>query len=64
MMQKIAICGPSHNFAGLFLATKACIDNRKKKFVKQQYLLRMFSQYGELWPTNGLDLLASFGHPS
>jgi len=24
-----------------------------KKLVKQQYLLHMFSQYGELWPTNG-----------
>jgi len=24
----------------------------------------MSSQYGELWPTGGWDLLASFGHPS
>jgi len=24
-----------------------------KKLVKQQYLLQMFSQYGELRPTNG-----------
>jgi len=30
-------------------ATKVTIDNRKK-FVKQQYLLHMFSQYGELGP--------------
>ena len=29
---------------------KACIDNRKKKLVKQQCLLHMFSQYGELRP--------------
>jgi len=26
-------------------ATKACIENRKKKLVKQQYLLHMFPQY-------------------
>ena len=38
-------------------------DNRKK-VVKQQCLPHMFSQYGELWPTNGWDLLASLGHPS
>jgi len=35
-----------------------------KKFVKQQYLLHMSSQYGELRPTSGWDLLASLGHPS
>ena len=33
-------------------ATKECIDNRKK-IVKQQYLLQMSLQYGELRPTNG-----------
>ena len=42
-------------------ATKACTDNRKK-IVKQQYLLHMSSQYGELRPTNGWDLLASLRH--
>ena len=34
-----------------------------KKLVKQQYLQHMSSQYGELWPTNGWDWLASLGHP-
>jgi len=53
--------GPSHNFVGYVFGTKACIDNWKKKLVKQQYLLHMFPQ---LWPTNGWDLLASLGHPS
>jgi len=38
---------------GYTFATKAIIDNRKKKLVKQQYLLQMSSQYGELRPTNG-----------
>ena len=33
--------------SGYIFATKACIDNRKK-LVKQQYLLYMSSQYGEL----------------
>ena len=48
---------------GYIFATKACIDNRKKT-VKQQYLLHMSPQYGELQPTNGWDVLASLGHPS
>ena len=34
-----------------------------KKLVNQQYLPHMSSQYGELWPTSGWDLLASLGHP-
>jgi len=60
--QKVAICAPSYNFVGLsgyIFATKARIDNRKK-LVKQQYLLHMSSQYGELRPTNGLDLLTTW----
>jgi len=48
---KIAIWAPSHNFVGLYLPTKARIDNRKK-IVKQQYVLHMSSQYGELRPTS------------
>ena len=35
-----------------------------KKLVKQQYLLHMFSQYGELRPKSGWYLLAILGHPS
>jgi len=34
-----------------------------KKLVKQQYLLQMSLQYGELLPTSGWDLLAGLGHP-
>jgi len=34
-----------------------------KKPVKQQYLLQMSLQYGELRPTNGWDRLAGLGHP-
>ena len=45
--------------SGYIFATKACIDNRKKR-VKQRYLPHMSSQFGEL---NGWDLLASLGHP-
>jgi len=41
------------NLSGYYIfVTKARINNRKK-FVKQQYLLHMCSQYGERWPTNG-----------
>jgi len=35
-----------------------------KKLVKQQYLLHMCPQYGELQPTSGWDRLAGLGHPS
>jgi len=51
-LPKIAIWEPSHNFVGHICATKARIDNRKK-LVKQQYVLQMFPQYGELRPTCG-----------
>ena len=46
------------------LATKARIDNRKKKLVKQQYLLHISLQYGELRPSSGWDPFISLGHPS
>jgi len=39
--------------SGYIFAIKARIDNRKKKLVKQQYLLQMSLQYGELRLTNG-----------
>jgi len=35
-----------------------------KELVKQQYLLHMCSQYGELRSTNGWDRLVSLGHPA
>jgi len=35
-----------------------------KKLVKQQYLLHMSSQYGELRPTGDWDRYGSLGHPS
>jgi len=38
-------------------------DNRKKQLVKQQYLLQMSPQYGELRPTTGWDRSGSLGHP-
>jgi len=40
--------------SGYIFATKARIDNRKK-IVKQQYLIQMSPQYGELRPTSGWD---------
>ena len=50
--------------SGYIFATKACIDNRKKKLVKQQYLLHMSPEYGELRHTSGRDRFGSLGHPS
>jgi len=38
--------------SGYIFAIKTCIDNRKK-LVKQQYLLNMSPQYGELRSTKG-----------
>ena len=59
---KIAIWAPSHNFVGYIFVTKARIDSRKK-LVKQQYVLHMSPQYGELRPTSGWDRLTNLGHP-
>jgi len=59
---KIVIWAPSHNFVGLYLRNYGRIDNRKK-LVKQQYVLHMSPQYGELRPTNGWDPFVSLGHP-
>jgi len=53
--------------SGCIFATKACVDkaciDSLKKLIKQQYLIQMSPQYGELRPTNDWDLLASFGQP-
>jgi len=38
--------------SGYIFSTKARIDNRKK-IIKQEYVLHMSPQYGELQPTNG-----------
>jgi len=47
---------------GYIFATKAHIDIGKK-LVRQQYVLHMSPQYGELRPTSGSDRLTSLGHP-
>jgi len=60
--QKFAIWVPSHKLSGYIFTTKARIDNRKKNG-KQQYLLHMSPQYGELQPTSGWDQSGSLGHP-
>jgi len=39
------------------------VSTTGKKIVKQQYLLQMSLQYGELRPTKGCDPLAGLGHP-
>jgi len=40
ILEKLAICAPSHNFLGYIFVTK-----------KQQYFLHISSKYGELQPT-------------
>ena len=49
--------------SGYIFATKARIDNRKK-LVKQQYLVHMLLQYGELRLISGWDRFVSLGYPS
>jgi len=62
--QKFAIWAPSHNFVGLYRRNWAMYRQSEKKLVKQQYLLHMSRQYGELRPTNDWDRFGSLGHPS
>jgi len=62
--QKFAIWAPSHSFVGLYLCNWDTYQQSEIKLVKQQCLPHMSSQYRELWPTGGWDLLASLGHPS
>jgi len=66
-MQKIAKKSPSGHYhttlSGYVFATKARIDNREKKLVKQQYLLHMTPQYDEPEATSGWDRFVSLGHP-
>ena len=63
--QKIAKKSPSAHhrttLSGHIFATKAHIDNRKKNLLNSD--IHVSSQYGELRPTSGWDLLASLGHP-
>ena len=59
LRKKIAIRAPSHNFVGLYLCNWGMYRQSEKKLVKQQYLLHMSAQYGELRPASG-----SLGHPS
>jgi len=65
--QKLTKKSPSGHhhttLSGYIFATKAHIDNHKK-LVKQQYLLHMSSQYGELRPNGGWDRFGSLGHPA
>jgi len=53
MTQKIAICGPLHNFVRLYVRNEGVYRQSEKKLVKQQYLLHTSPQYGELQPTSG-----------
>ena len=66
-MQKSRQTSPSGHhrtaLSGYIFSTKARIDNRKKKLVKQQYVLHMSPQYGELQPTSSWDRSGSLRHP-
>jgi len=62
---KFTLCPSMHHrtsFSGYIFTTKASIDNRKK-LTKQQYVLQMSAQYGELRPTSGWHRSGILGHP-
>jgi len=63
MTQKITICAPSHNFVGPYLRNYG-MYRQSEKAVKQQYLIHMFPQYGELRHTSGWDRFGSLRHRS
>jgi len=64
--QKIAKISPSGHhrttLSGYIFATKAR-TTIGKKLIKQHYLPLMSSEYGELRPSSGWELLASLRHP-
>jgi len=49
--------------SGYIFSTKARVDNREK-LVKQQYVLQMSPQYGELRPTKGEIGSGVWGNPA
>jgi len=51
--KKFVIWTPSHNFVGLYLRNQDMYRQSEKKLVKQQNLLHMSRQYGQLRRTNG-----------
>jgi len=59
---KIAIFAPSHNFVGLYLRKLRYVSSIGNKPAKQQYVLQMSPQYGELRPTSGWDRFVTLGH--
>ena len=61
--QKCNIWALSHNFVRLYLCNWGTYRQSEKKLVKQQYVLQMSPQYGELQPTSGWNPLASLRHP-
>jgi len=67
MMQKLAICAPSHKFVALHFRNKACIDNRKKSLLNSNIsstCSHNMVNFRTLTAANGWDRLASLGHPS
>jgi len=62
---KIAIWASSHNFVGLYLRNWGMYRHSTiGKKLKQQYLVYVSPQYGELRPTSGWDPFVSLGHPT
>jgi len=65
--KKIAKNSPSGHHRQLCRAESSQLKHVStigEKLVKQQYVLHISSQYGELRPTGGWDRFVSLGHPS
>jgi len=61
--KKFPICAPFYNFVGCIFSTMVYRQS-EKKLAKHQYLLHMFSQYGELRSVSGWDRFINFRHLS
>jgi len=55
--------GTNAQLCGAIFSQLRHVSTIGKKLLKQQYLVYMSSQYGELQPTSGWDRSGSLGHP-
>jgi len=63
MTPKIAIWAPSHKLCPAMSSQLRHVSTIGKKLFKQQYVLHMSLEYGELWHTSSCYRLLSLGHP-
>jgi len=62
----VALCNRADHYIFIlwFLLSSSFFFFSSKKNIKQQYVLQMSPQYGELRPTSGCDRFVSLGYPT